>query len=55
MADLGSQGGIVVHPDQAPVIGANPGEPKRPDQKATSVVAPPKLPYIGNNDKAKVK
>lgn len=55
MSDLGSQGGISVVPDDPASDGGNYGEPSRPDQKATSVVAPPKLPYIGSNDKAKVK
>lgn len=30
MADLGSQGGIKVVPDDKPIQGGNPGEPSRP-------------------------
>lgn len=54
MADLGSQGGIKVVPDQPASDGGNYGEPSRPDASVPSVVQPPALPLIGGNpNKAK--
>lgn len=55
MSGIGSQGGMKTVPDDKPVVGANPGQPSRPDHLVKASVEPMAPTYIGSNDANKAK
>jgi hypothetical protein len=49
MSDFGTQGGSKAESNEQPIVGKNPGEPKRPDELKKSTVEPAVSPTFPGN------